>query len=1330
MKPPSKKNLGAAMTIALTVALFSSLAWILATPGGNRWLLESAIPLSGISFTVKKIEGKIFDHLLLTDVRLALAEKKVEIDTIEFRWKPILLLTGTIALQELIANGVKIQDDTKPDNQPPNLVWPKLSANAKLFDGSIGRLRMTNLSYRSLQEQPVRVTHIDGSVTWADGILSIDDLKGESPFCQVIGNISAGFDQPSLAADLAVLLAHPLAEMNRFTLQAIKSEGDEPEPFVGTVAITGYADKRKLLELGGDIGMAQNAINLRRLRLTRPGQKGVITADGSLAFTTLESVLALQINLAGLDLSPELNMPTALSGSLKFAGTLSSYRGDFTLANSAKGWQAATISATYKGTLEGMKLAPFKGSILDGSLEGNLDIDWRNGFAMRGAINGRNLNPARLDPAWKGVANFNATGNMASSETTPLNGSIRGILLESRLHGQALTGALQANFADSNLSLTQLKLQGKGFDLQASGELNQRLVIAAQISNFSLLIPGSEGMLQARGWIRRHDGQVCGAAVGAGKKLAYAGMQISSANLNVRLDEGREYPFHASATLRDVLYDGYTLDTMTVTADGTLQRHTLNASLRSVGSEAQLAITAGYGEGIWKGAVNHLAGSDSIGPWKMSGTTAFSVSADKISLSPMIIAAGGSERLEVAANLALNPLSGRIQAQWDGLNLARADNYLENMQVSGNSHGKVNIGFLPEKRLTITGNASASGTFTGQDSSITIEQSLITFNGNEQGIQSKIKLTTADDGTILGKFSSSAPFRLEIPEKGNLAMEFSGINLTLFKPWLPKEFKVGGRITGRTNGNLIPGQRFELEGKAALSDGSIHQEKSDGGLDLTSISAAVSWGWRGDALSGNLSVATGEYGQAKASFKMPLAASFPLATDPDGPLRSSVIGQSKENGIISSLFPKYVNKSYGEINANIHINGTWKEPLIGGTLRLTDAGAYLPTAGIHLNNMQLAASLENNLIRIDSYRVASGSGYIEGSALVTLAGWQVMNYKGTIKGKDFQTVHLPELRILSTPDLSFEGTTKKITMSGELNLPELRIIGAPSRTAITESSDVILEGRAVPLATNAPLIIDSRIRVLLGEKVFVKVAGIDAQLGGAVNLTSSGLDNISSKGEIKVNKGRYRTYGVNLEIVRGHLFFAGGPIDHPSIDILALRTIGDVRAGVTVTGTLQKPVTKLYSEPAMPDVDVLAYIVLGHPLGSSGEQASIVAQAAGALLTSAQAEVLQDQIKNKLGLSTLEIQGGVGAGSGAMGYKPLQVTAPGEIPASQQPGITQTVLTVGKYVTPKLYISYGRSLFTGSNLFLLRYDIFNQWQIETQTGSESGVDLFYKLVFM
>ena len=712
------------------------------------------------------------------------------------------------------------------------------------------------------------------------------------------------------------------------------------------------------------------------------------------------------------------------------------------------------------------------------------------------------------------------------------------------------------------------------------------------------------------------------AVTGTGSGLAYAGTRIQAAALTARLDQGTGYPLHASASLRGVAYGDYGLDTVSLVADGTLLRHTLNATLTSGGAEARLNLAGGYNNSIWTGEITRLAGRDASGPWNMTAPATFSVGAGKLYLSPLALGAGASERLEIAADLSLNPAGGRVRANWTGLNLSR------------------------------------------------------------------------------------------------------------LKPWLPRETTLTGRFSGHANGALLPEKNFELDGDGVLSGGTLRQQRPDGELNLTFKSATASWGWRKEALTGAVSLSLAEYGQARASFQLPFAAHFPLAANPQGPLRVSLDGKFQEKGLITALFPGLVQESSGELEGQLTVAGTWANPQITGKLSLAKAGAYLPTAGIHLKDVQLAAILEKNLIRIDSFRAVSGPGHIQGTAQITLDGWKVISYRGTMRGENFQAVYFPEIRMQGSPKLNFEGTPQKLTVRGELFLPELQIVGAPSRTVIAPSSDVILEGRAQPVTKGSPLAMDVRIRLLLGEKVTVKVAGIDARLGGALDLSMSSLDRITSAGEIKVLKGYYRTYGVNLEIVRGRLFFTGGPFDRPTLDFLALRTIGDVRAGVTVTGTLQKPVTKLYSEPAMPDVDVLAYIVLGHPLGSSGEQAGLLAQAAGALLTSGQAAVLQEKLKSILGLSTLEVQGGVGGTTSYMGYKPLRVTAPGSIPTAQQTGVTETVLTVGKYLTPQLYISYGKSLFTGNNLFRLRYDIFKNWQIETQTGNgESGADLYYKMEF-
>jgi len=374
-------------------------------------------------------------------------------------------------------------------------------------------------------------------------------------------------------------------------------------------------------------------------------------------------------------------------------------------------------------------------------------------------------------------------------------------------------------------------------------------------------------------------------------------------------------------------------------------------------------------------------------------------------------------------------------------------------------------------------------------------------------------------------------------------------------------------------------------------------------------------------------------------------------------------------------------------------------------------------------------TLGRDELRIEGLRAVSGPGYLDGTGLVRLKGWQVASWSLVLNGERFQTVYLPELQLLTTPRLRLEGEGHQVLVRGELAVPELLISGPPTRSVVGPSPDVVLEG--APKAQGEagfPLEVKGEVHLALGNKVQVKAQGIDARLGGAMDLTFNGLDSIASRGEIRVVEGRYRAYGIDLSIVRGRLYYVNDPVQHPTLDILALRTVGDVKAGVTVAGPLGSQVVKLYSEPALPDVDIMAYIVLGHPLGSgTTDQASLLAGAASSLLSFGQSESLQEQIKDRLGLSVLGLQTVDQTSSGRMGYREVQVTPPGLAPKTQTTGESQ--ITVGKYLTPRLYISYGRSLVTNGSLFQLRYDISRHWQIETQSGSDSGADLYYKVEF-
>jgi len=57
-------------------------------------------------------------------------------------------------------------------------------------------------------------------------------------------------------------------------------------------------------------------------------------------------------------------------------------------------------------------------------------------------------------------------------------------------------------------------------------------------------------------------------------------------------------------------------------------------------------------------------------------------------------------------------------------------------------------------------------------------------------------------------------------------------------------------------------------------------------------------------------------------------------------------------------------------------------------------------------------------------------------------------------------------------------------------------------------------------------------------------------------------------------------------------------------------------------------------------------------------------------------------------------------------------------------------VTVGKYLTPELYLSFGYSLFTGESLIKARYKLSRNWEVESASGATSiGADLFYRMEF-
>lgn len=588
-------------------------------------------------------------------------------------------------------------------------------------------------------------------------------------------------------------------------------------------------------------------------------------------------------------------------------------------------------------------------------------------------------------------------------------------------------------------------------------------------------------------------------------------------------------------------------------------------------------------------------------------------------------------------------------------------------------------------------------------------QGVTKLNWDEKGLFASWEVELAEGGKAHGQLSSPHPARFALPPQGNLDATWEGIDLGLLRPWLPSTLAIDGHLAGQLNGQWMTGLRLNVKGGVKISQGSLSWKGKNGVISARLKTADLNLSWLEEQLAGEISLVLEKYGHAKGTFKIPLPARFPTTFQAKGPVLLSLEAQVQEKGLVQTILPDWIQESQGTLGLNLTASGTWKEPRMEGHLKLTGAGAYLPTVGVHLKELGAEVLFTGDQIRITSFRMQSGSGQIEGTVFLRLRDWKISHFEGHLKGDRFQTVYLPELQVLTSPHLDFEGAVGKLAVRGEILIPELLLLDRQTKGVIRLSPDVVIVDEKETFSPSPAFPLDIQVRVILGDKVLVKAEGIDARLTGNLSLRGENSKEMAARGEIQVAQGHYNAYGQKLEITRGRLLFSG-PVDRPTLDVLALRKIRrgfeEVQAGVTVTGPIQSPLIRLYSKPAMPETDILSYIVLGHPLSKGGdkEQTTLLMEAAGAFLSAGESVLLKNQLSSQLGIDTLDIQTG-------------------------GRDISRSLVTVGKYLEPRLYVGLGGSLFTNTYQIILRYSLTKNIEIETKTGAQSGANVYFKIEF-
>lgn len=432
----------------------------------------------------------------------------------------------------------------------------------------------------------------------------------------------------------------------------------------------------------------------------------------------------------------------------------------------------------------------------------------------------------------------------------------------------------------------------------------------------------------------------------------------------------------------------------------------------------------------------------------------------------------------------------------------------------------------------------------------------------------------------------------------------------------------------------------------------------------------------------------------------------------------------------------------GALQADLALGGTPVAPRISGTLTGKRLVAVQREFGMRLTDGELDALVTDNQIDVRTLRFASGKGSVRmtgslrpderSEAVVTLSQMPIPLGAGQ------------RLVLSGESRATFAGGV--LRLSGSLRADE-GVIEITSGDAPEVSSDVVVvrnatqsaarreqslrrtvsrdeAARAARAAAGAPADSDGPdtpspskgFRVLgnlaidLGDRFRVFGAGVDARLAGQVTLSGRLPDAPRLNGTVRIAQGSYTGFGQNLEIERGSLVFSG-PVDNPAIDIVAYRRFLPVEAGVAITGTARFPRLTLVSKPDVPEPDKLSWLVLGMSAESSRGGQAAALQAAAVLLSSGDPRAAASpSLASTIGLDVLSVRTGP-SGLGGSG--------------SASASVQDSVVTLGKRVSERLFLSYEQSLRGLQNLLRLQYEISERLSIRGRVGTENAIDLVW-----
>jgi len=878
----------------------------------------------------------------------------------------------------------------------------------------------------------------------------------------------------------------------------------------------------------------------------------------------------------------------------------------------------------------------------------------------------------------KVVPGLDATLTLALVDST-LAGRPLAVDVRSRL-------VLAADWSPSRVEKTVVDLRLGENRLRANGALgdqSDRMTIEAAVTEPELVDPQLHGRVTVSGELTGAFDRLRTKLVLNGERLSLAQADGTTRLASVRIEASGpatavvppQAPFDVAIRLRNLQSAGQQLDALDLNVNGTLASHRFNLSAAGEGETAKLA---GDGQAtlgskpLWQATLATTT-LDGTLPMRLTAPAGLRLDAGSASLERFRMAVAGGE-----AALDRLSITWGEKTSFSTSGSARELPISRLLAIAGTDADSDSLQALQSLRLDANWNLAGTG---AEDLSGDARVGLREVQAKASGVPLGL---TGDNGArvVLKNGQMDGRFDLNLP-----SLAFSH---RLTGPDLVVDGRL--RLAGSVSGPLTqPQWHAALTGEAlSVLQRSVGWRLADGVL-------AARFEGREFLLQG-LSFSSGD-----GSVALKGQAGLLEAPRPERAGGPSTLPLNGRFDLTASKFPVPI--------------GPGQRVALSGTAALSSSADGLSLTG------KLA--------------VDNGTIEIQGSSAPALPSDVTLIYRDAdgnqIDGKQADAKQASEKQIEKGADLKKADSKKADSKKADSRQAEpkqggTRDVAARAADPKAQATTPVGQG-GKGSADKSGIRILTDLAVSLGDRLRVTGNGIAARLTGNLQVLGTLPDEPRLSGVINLVEGSYQSYGQNLRIDKGIVRF-NGPVDNPALDITAKRPFLPVDAGIAITGTALNPVITLVSKPDMSETDKLSWLVLGSdPKNApSAAQSLALREAARSLFVKGDGRY-KPGIAERLGLDVMNF--GYGSDMGpAQGV--TESRNPTGLPGGQSTSASaaqQEVVTLGKRIGSKLFVSYEQGVRGLYNLLRIQYTLSQRLSLRAQSGSDNALDLMYSYSF-